>query len=77
MIQTRTNILYICEIKFTRNEIKKNIIHEMQDKISRLYVPKGMSTCPVLIHVNGVSDSVIDSNYFTEIIDFSLILESR
>lgn len=77
MIQTRTNVLYICEIKFTRNEIKKDIIHEMKEKISRLYVPKGLSTCPVLIHVNGVHDSVIDSNYFTEIIDFSLALESQ
>ncbi len=71
MIQTRTNILYVCEIKFSRNPLKKDIIHEMKEKISRLYLPRGMSYCPVLIHVNGVSDSIIDSDYFTEIIDFS------
>jgi len=71
MIQTRTNVLYICEIKFTRGVVGKEIIREMKDKISRLSVPKGMSCCPVLIHVNGVHDSVIDNDYFTEIVDFS------
>lgn len=76
MIQTRTNVLFICEIKFSRDIIRNNIIQEMKDKIERLSVPKGMSCCPVLIHVNGVSDNVIDSNYFTEIIDFGMALES-
>lgn len=77
MIQTRTNVLYICEIKFTRDVIKKDIIREMKDKISRLSVPKGMSCCPVLIHVNGVHDSVIDSNYFIEIVDFSNAIQQE
>lgn len=75
MIQTRTNILYVCEIKFSRNEIKKDIIKEVKTKMSRLSIPRGMSFCPVLIHVNGVSDSVMDENYFTEIIDFGDILK--
>lgn len=76
MIQTRTNILYVCEVKFSRDILRKEIIREVKDKISRLYVPKGMSCCPVLIHVNGVQDSVIDSNYFTKIIDFGKALEA-
>ncbi len=71
MIQTRTNVLYVCEIKFSRDVLRKDIIDEMKNKLSRLYVPNGMSCCPVLIHVNGVNDSIIDSGYFTEIIDFS------
>jgi uncharacterized protein len=75
MIQTRTNVLYICEVKFSRNVLKKEIIHEVKNKTSRLYIPRGMSYCPVLIHVNGVHDSVIDSGYFTEIIDFSEALK--
>jgi len=70
MIQTRTNVLYVCEIKFSRNELKKDIIKEVKTKMSQLSIPRGMSFCPVLIHVNGVSDSVIDAAYFTEIIDF-------
>ncbi len=71
MIQTRTNILYVCEIKFSRDALKKEVISEVKNKIERLYIPRGMSCCPVLIHVNGVNDSVIDSSYFMEIIDFS------
>lgn len=74
LIQTRHNILFVCEIKFSRREISKNIIEEMQEKIKRLTIPRGMAVCPVLIHINGVEDSVIDSDYFTEIIDFSSFL---
>lgn len=77
MIQTRTNVLYVCEIKFSRNEIKKEIIKEVQTKINKLTVPNGMSTCPVLIHVNGVSDMVVDEVYFNQIIDFSEVLRAR
>lgn len=76
MIQTRTNVLYICEVKFSRNELKKDIINEVKTKIDRLSIPKGMSFCPVLIHVNGVNDSVVDEGYFTELIDFSDVLLS-
>ncbi len=76
MIQTRNNVLYVCEIKFLRDEIKKGIISEMKEKITRLSTPRGMSFCPVLIHVNGVNDSIIESNYFTEIINFSDAFES-
>lgn len=74
MIQTRTNVLYVCEIKFSRNELKKEIIKEVKTKLALLSIPRGMSFCPVLIHVNGVSDSVIDEGYFTEIIDFGDVL---
>jgi AAA+ ATPase superfamily predicted ATPase len=70
LIQTRTKVLYVCEIKFSRDVLKKEVIREVQDKIKKLIMPRGMSVCPVLIHVNGVNDAVIDSDYFTEIIDF-------
>lgn len=75
MIQTRTNVIYVCEIKFSRESLKKDVILEIKKKVARLYLPHGMSCCPVLIHVNGVNDSVIDSGYFTEIIDFSQFLQ--
>lgn len=76
MIQTRTNVLFACEIKFSRDVIGQDIINEIKNKISQLRLPRGFSCCPVLIHVNGVSDSVIDSGYFTQIINFSDLLES-
>ena len=75
LIQTRFKTLYVCEIKFSRNEIKVDIVEEVKNKIERLALPRGFAVCPVLIHVNGVHDAVVDSNYFSEIIDFSLLLE--
>ncbi|MBS0358772.1 MAG: AAA family ATPase [Proteobacteria bacterium] len=73
LIQTKFD-LYICEIKFSKSEIQTNIISEMQKKIKNLHYPKGFSCRPVLIHVNGVHEKVIESGYFSEIIDFSKFL---
>ena len=74
LIQTRENILYICEIKFSRHEIKSDIIDEMKTKLNNIEAPKGFALLPVLVHVNGVSESLLDSNYFYSIIDFSELL---
>lgn len=74
MIQTRYNNLFVCEIKFSRNAIDGSVIKEMTRKINLLKKPRGFSCFAVLIHVNGVHDSVIDSNFFTRIIDFSQML---
>ncbi len=69
MIETRFNTLYICEIKFSKNPIGPEVINEVQNKIDHINRPKGYSCRPVLIHVNGVSDDIIDSSYFALIID--------
>lgn len=75
MVQTRQRLLYACEIKFSRNEIKGEIIQEMKDRLSRLVLPRGFACVPVLIHVNGVDDAVLEADYFSSIIDFSALLE--
>ncbi|WP_342270684.1 AAA family ATPase [Rickettsia endosymbiont of Orchestes rusci] len=74
LIQTRFNVLFICEIKFSKREIKSNVIKEVQEKVDRMILPKGFACCPVLIHVNGVEETVIEKRYFREIIDFSELL---
>lgn len=71
MIQTKYNTLYICEIKFSSSEIKSSVIEEMEKKIENLATPKGVSIRPVLIHVNGVSHAVMESEVFNDIVDFS------
>lgn len=71
MVQTVFNNLYICEIKFSKSEVKEEIIKEVKEKIAKLKFPRGFSFRPILIHVNGVSEEVVDSNYFSHIIDFS------
>lgn len=77
LIQTTFRSLYVCEIKFSVNKISTNVIDQMQKKLSRLKIPRGFSYRPVLIHVNGVTDAVIDRHFFAEIIDFSNALESN
>lgn len=71
MIQTRHNTLYVCEIKFSVSEVKSSVINEMEKRIGSLSIPKGFSIRPVLIHVNGVSQAVKESEIFNDIIDFS------
>jgi hypothetical protein len=75
MIQTRFNNLYICEVKFYKNSIGLKIIKEMEEKIKRLKVPRRFSIRPVLIHVNGVEESVLDEDYFDKVIDFGQLLK--
>lgn len=75
MIQTKFGSLYICEIKFSKNIIGESVIDEVQKKIDSLVYPKGYSCRPILIHVNGVSQDVIDRDYFTDIIDITKFLE--
>lgn len=71
LIQTELNVLYVCEVKFSQNYVGKEVIDSVQNKIKRLKKPKGYSCIPVLIHVNGVHDDVLDTGYFKRIIDFT------
>lgn len=75
MIQTRFQNLYVCEVKFSKNPIGKKVIEEMEEKRMRLKLPRHFSIRPVLIHVNGVEDAVLDEGYFDKTIDFSQLLE--
>lgn len=74
LIQTKFNNLYICEIKFSKEPIGTDIIKEMQNKINSLVKPKGFSCRPVLIHVNGITDDLKESDYFSDIINFEELL---
>ena len=74
LIQTRFNTLYVCEIKFSKNQISSNVTKEVQNKIQNLKLPIGISCRPILIHVNGVTEELLDKRYFANIIDFSQLL---
>ncbi len=75
MIQAKHDTLYVCEIKFTRHPVGMEVVAEIQKKIDNLKRPKGFSCRPVLIHANGVSEDIIDSDYFSTIIDMSKFFE--
>lgn len=74
LIQTKFNTFYICEIKFSKEPIGLSVVKEIQQKMERLAKPKSFSLRPILIHVNGVTDAVIESDFFAKIIDFSQFL---
>ncbi len=76
LIQTRHCNLYLCEIKFRTKEIDAAVIGEIEKKIKNISIPKSYSIRPVLIHVNGVSQSVLENETFSYIVDFSNFLTS-
>lgn len=73
-IQTRFNTFYLCEIKFSRLPLKSNIIPEVTRKLEALKLPRQFSARPVLIHVNGTHKDVVETRFFSSIIDFSELL---
>lgn len=75
LIQTRFGTLYLCEIKFYLSKVGKDVVSDVNRKIERLSYPKGYSIRPVLIHVNGVTQGVLESGVFNTIIDFSSFLQ--
>jgi uncharacterized protein len=76
LIQTRFRYLYACEVKFRQGVVGTEVIEEVEEKLRRLQLPRGFSCRPVLIHVNGVSEDVVDSGYFARIIDLSELLKA-
>ncbi len=75
MIQTRFHTLYVCEIKFSKHAIGIDIIEEMERKRKNLQMPRYCSFRPVLIHVNGVEERVLDEDYFDHVVDFGSLLD--
>lgn len=74
MIQTRFHTLYLCEIKFSKDAVGNEILEEMEGKRKKFKVPRNCSIRPVLIHVNGVKERVVDERYFDKIVDFGELL---
>lgn len=77
LIQTKTNNLYICEFKYNRRKIQRDIISEVQEKIQKLSIPRGFGICPVLVHFEDISNSIYDANFFYRIIDMRDLLLSE
>ncbi len=76
LIQTKFNLIYVCEIKFSRNTVGASVISDVKSKIDKIKIPKGYAYTPVLIHMNGVSDQLLDQNYFSHIIDINDLMKA-
>ena len=74
MIQTKFDTLYICEIKFSKLPVGIAVIEEVQRKIDALQTAKRFSCRPVLLHVNGVSADLQESDYFAAIMNLGSLL---
>jgi len=75
LIETKYKTLYVCEVKFSRDPVGVGVIAEVEEKIRRLAKPKNTVCIPVLIYVNGVSDSLIERDYFRFLINMQEILK--
>lgn len=71
LIQTRSNTLFVCEIKMRRKELGDEVIDAMKNKIKALSYPKGFGIAPVLIHLGPVSDALLSDPYFYRMIDIT------
>jgi len=58
----------ICECKYHDKPVSVSVIKDMQEKIKRMKIPRGISVDPVLITVNGAEPSVEKLEYFSSIL---------
>ena len=65
------------KLNFLVIPVKTDVITEVKEKINRLKTPRYASRRPVLIHVNGVVEDVLESQYFSDVIDFGQMLEQQ
>ena len=42
--------------------------------MNRIFIPNNVSVVPILLHIGDVSDDVIDSQFFTKIVNIGLFL---
>ncbi len=71
LIQSRSQTLFVCEIKMRRRELGVEVIEELKTKIDSMDIPKGFGISPVLIHLGPLSDALLNSRYFYRIIDIA------
>ncbi len=62
-------VLTICEIKYTKAPVSKNVIKEFERKMEHFTIPSRFSVQRVLISAEGAESSVKDAGYFDHIID--------
>lgn len=76
LIQTKHDIVYACEIRFKPDELRRDMLPEVKEKVRTLKIPKYVSRRAVLIHVNGVKEDIVDEGFFAQVISFDDFLKS-
>ena len=72
MLQTRRSI-YVVEVK-RRNELGHEVVDEMEEKISRIRRPRGVSMKTALVYDGNLAKTVEADGYFDAVIDIRDIM---
>jgi AAA+ ATPase superfamily predicted ATPase len=75
LIQTKYNVLFVCEIKYTKGPVRLDIVQEVEEKTSRVLAPKNFSKRIVLIHVHDEPEVVQGDKYHWSVINALSFLE--
>jgi hypothetical protein len=67
--------LNVCEIKF-RKITSKVVINEVQEKINRLKIPRGIRARPILIYSGGLYPGIEEDGFFDRILHFDQLLST-
>ncbi len=73
LIQTRFRSFYLVEVKYSVDAIGLKVMNEVEEKDRRISWPRGWSRRLVLIHVNGVTSDLEQTQFFDHLIDFGAI----
>lgn len=76
LIQSKYHVLYLCEIKFLSGKVGMEAVGQIKTKLDHLDCPRNFSVQTVLVHVNGVTQGVLESREIDHIIDFSQLYSS-
>ena len=69
-------VLSICEIKYTKSPVGKQVIAEFERKLANFEIPARHTVQRVLISAEGADDSVAGAGYFDTIIDLATIFKA-
>lgn len=75
LIEDKFRTLIVIEVKFSIAPVQLAVVDEVKQKLEKLRGLENVSYRPVLIHVNGVDDSVVNSGFFAQIVNFSEFLK--
>jgi len=77
LIKRSDKVWNLCECKYSENLVDIGVVKEVQTKISKMKIPKGITIEPILITVNGVEKSVEKIDYFHSILKIEDLFASQ
>ena len=74
LVIRRDNVWSPIEFKYTNKPVGSSLVHEVEQKISRLRVPKEISVEPVAVSACGVTQAVRDKHFFSQTLELKDLL---